>query len=34
MGPTKVYKTQYEAPDTIRGMFGFSDTRNATHGSG
>lgn len=34
MGPTKVYKTQFEAPETIRGTFGFSDTRNATHGSG
>lgn len=34
MGPTKVYKTKYEAPDTIRGMFGLTDTRNSTHGSG
>lgn len=34
MGPTKVYQAQYIAPDTIRGMFGLSDTRNATHGSG
>lgn len=33
MGPTKVYKAQYVAPDTIRGMFGLSDTKNATHGS-
>ncbi|EFN73333.1 Nucleoside diphosphate kinase 6 [Camponotus floridanus] len=33
MGPTKVYQAQYSAPDTIRGMFGLSDTRNATHGS-
>ncbi|XP_032677048.1 nucleoside diphosphate kinase 6 [Odontomachus brunneus] len=33
MGPTKVYQAQYIAPDTIRGMFGLSDTRNATHGS-
>ncbi|XP_043258554.1 nucleoside diphosphate kinase 6-like [Colletes gigas] len=33
MGPTKVYQAQYTAPDTIRGMFGISDTRNATHGS-
>ncbi|XP_071531116.1 nucleoside diphosphate kinase 6-like isoform X1 [Panulirus ornatus] len=33
MGPTKVYKTKYEAPDTIRGMYGLSDTRNCTHGS-
>ena len=34
MGPTKVYQAQYIAPDTIRGMYGLSDTRNATHGSG
>ncbi|XP_069944217.1 nucleoside diphosphate kinase 6 isoform X3 [Cherax quadricarinatus] len=34
MGPTKVYKTKYEAPDTIRGMYGLTDTRNSTHGSG
>lgn len=33
MGPTKVYRAQFEAPDTIRGQFGLSDTRNATHGS-
>ncbi|XP_076656257.1 nucleoside diphosphate kinase 6 isoform X2 [Halictus rubicundus] len=33
MGPTKVYKAQYTDPETIRGMFGLSDTRNATHGS-
>lgn len=33
MGPTKVYRAQFEAPDTIRGRFGLSDTRNATHGS-
>lgn len=33
MGPTKVYQAQYVAPNTIRGMFGLSDTRNATHGS-
>jgi hypothetical protein len=33
MGPTKVFKTQFEAPDSIRGKFGLSDTRNATHGS-
>lgn len=34
MGPTKVYQAQYNAPDTIRGMFGLSDTKNAAHGSG
>ncbi|XP_076061578.1 nucleoside diphosphate kinase 6-like isoform X2 [Oratosquilla oratoria] len=33
MGPTKVYRTQYEAPDTLRGMYGLTDTRNCTHGS-
>lgn len=33
MGPTKVFKTMYEQPKTIRGQFGTSDTRNATHGS-
>ncbi|KAI9558473.1 hypothetical protein GHT06_015260 [Daphnia sinensis] len=33
MGPTKSFVTQYEAPDTIRGSFGLTDTRNCTHGS-
>ncbi|XP_013414312.1 nucleoside diphosphate kinase 6 [Lingula anatina] len=33
MGPTKVFRTQYEDPDSIRGQFGLSDTRNCTHGS-
>ncbi|XP_044595590.1 nucleoside diphosphate kinase 6 [Cotesia glomerata] len=33
MGPTKVYQAQYLAPESIRGRFGLSDTRNATHGS-
>ena len=33
MGPTKVLKTRYEQPDTIRGMFGITDTRNSSHGS-
>lgn len=33
MGPTKVYKTKYEAPDTLRGLYGLTDTRNSTHGS-
>ncbi|KAK7071022.1 Nucleoside diphosphate kinase 6 [Halocaridina rubra] len=33
MGPTKVYKTKFEAPSTIRGMYGLTDTRNSTHGS-
>lgn len=34
MGPTKVFKTQFEVPTSIRGIYGYSDTRNATHGSG
>ncbi|XP_028140530.1 nucleoside diphosphate kinase 6 [Diabrotica virgifera virgifera] len=33
MGPTKVFKAQFEAPESIRGQFGLSDTRNASHGS-
>ncbi|KAK2167498.1 hypothetical protein LSH36_27g09084 [Paralvinella palmiformis] len=33
MGPTKVYRTVYENPASIRGMFGLTDTRNCTHGS-
>lgn len=33
MGPTKVFRAQYDAPKTIRSQFGLSDTRNATHGS-
>ncbi|VEN64492.1 unnamed protein product [Callosobruchus maculatus] len=33
MGPTKVFRAQFEAPDSLRGQFGLSDTRNATHGS-
>ncbi|KAH9422182.1 Nucleoside diphosphate kinase 6 [Dermatophagoides pteronyssinus] len=33
MGPTKVFKTRLEQPNTIRGIFGLTDTRNATHGS-
>ncbi|XP_063984346.1 nucleoside diphosphate kinase 6-like [Diachasmimorpha longicaudata] len=33
MGPTKVFQAQYSAPESIRGKFGLSDTRNATHGS-
>ena len=34
MGPTKSYVAQATAPHTIRGMYGLTDTRNATHGSG
>jgi len=33
MGPTKVLKAIYEKPESIRGRFGLTDTRNATHGS-
>ena len=33
MGPTKVMKTRYTDPGTIRGLFGLSDTRNCSHGS-
>merc|ERR1711893_432955 len=33
MGPTKVFKTRFDQPDTIRGRFGLTDTRNCTHGS-
>ena len=34
MGPTKVYKTWQSHPDSIRGTWGLTDTRNTTHGSG
>ena len=33
MGPTKVFRTRFEQPDTIRGKFGLTDTRNCSHGS-
>ncbi|CAK1586601.1 unnamed protein product [Parnassius mnemosyne] len=33
LGPTKVYKAQYQDPNSLRGMFGISDTRNVAHGS-
>lgn len=33
MGPTKVFKTIYDDPSSIRGKFGLTDTRNSTHGS-
>lgn len=33
LGPTKVYQTVYTHPNSIRGLFGLSDTRNACHGS-
>ena len=28
------FRTIYEQPDTIRGLFGTTDTRNTAHGSG
>ncbi|XP_074128236.1 nucleoside diphosphate kinase 6 [Sminthopsis crassicaudata] len=33
MGPTKVFRARFVAPDSIRGRFGLTDTRNTTHGS-
>lgn len=33
MGPTKVFKTIFTHPESIRGRFGLTDTRNACHGS-
>ncbi|CAL1544266.1 unnamed protein product [Lymnaea stagnalis] len=33
MGPTKVLKTVYEEPLTVRGIYGLTDTRNCAHGS-
>lgn len=33
LGPTKVYKAIYTHPESIRGLFGLSDTRNVCHGS-
>ena len=33
MGPTKVFKTRYDQPDSVRGKFGLTDTRNSSHGS-
>ncbi|XP_059156656.1 nucleoside diphosphate kinase 6-like isoform X2 [Physella acuta] len=33
MGPTKVLKTVFEDPQSIRGLYGLTDTRNCTHGS-
>lgn len=34
LGPTSVYKGQFENPYCLRGIFGISDTRNVAHGSG
>ncbi|XP_074832985.1 nucleoside diphosphate kinase 6 [Carettochelys insculpta] len=33
MGPTRVYQARNTAPDSIRGAYGLTDTRNTTHGS-
>lgn len=33
MGATKVFKTTHDDPESIRGKFGLTDTRNSTHGS-
>ncbi|XP_049876200.1 nucleoside diphosphate kinase 6-like [Pectinophora gossypiella] len=33
LGPTSVYKAQFQNPYCLRGMFGISDTRNVAHGS-
>lgn len=33
MGPTKVFRAIYSHPDSLRGIFGLTDTRNACHGS-
>ncbi|OQR75013.1 nucleoside diphosphate kinase 6-like, partial [Tropilaelaps mercedesae] len=33
LGPTKVFRAVFEAPDSLRGQFGLTDTRNAGHGS-
>ncbi|XP_039083914.1 nucleoside diphosphate kinase 6 isoform X1 [Hyaena hyaena] len=33
MGPTRVFQARHVAPDSIRGSFGLTDTRNTTHGS-
>lgn len=33
MGPTKVFRTIHSDPNTIRGRFGLTDTRNVCHGS-
>ncbi|NWY07071.1 NDK6 kinase, partial [Nothoprocta ornata] len=33
MGPTKVFRARNCVPDSIRGTYGLTDTRNTTHGS-
>ncbi|CAH1398936.1 unnamed protein product [Nezara viridula] len=34
MGPTRALDAQYTQPTSLRGLYGLSNTRNATHGSG
>ena len=33
MGPTKVYRGVYTEPESLRALFGLTDTRNGLHGS-
>ncbi|KAI1284884.1 Nucleoside diphosphate kinase 6 [Halotydeus destructor] len=33
LGPTKVYRTIFDEPQSLRGMYGLTDTRNSGHGS-
>lgn len=33
IGPTKAYRTKWEAPDALRAQLGLGDTRNGFHGS-
>ncbi|CAH1398935.1 unnamed protein product [Nezara viridula] len=33
MGPTRALDAQYTQPTSLRGLYGLSNTRNATHGS-
>nr|XP_028602070.1 nucleoside diphosphate kinase 6 [Podarcis muralis]XP_028602071.1 nucleoside diphosphate kinase 6 [Podarcis muralis] len=33
MGPTRVFRAQHTDPESIRGSFGLTDTRNTVHGS-
>ncbi|KAK2517197.1 Nme6 [Columba guinea] len=33
MGPTKVFRARNSVPDSIRGAYGLTDTRNTAHGS-
>lgn len=33
MGPTKVFRARFTSPESLRGQYGLTDTRNTTHGS-